>query len=303
MPSLRALLLIGLAAIGGVFSIWAVRVERLRASRGEKREGTEPTSTGRKASLLGVGFVTNFFDTLGIGSFAPTTSIFRLFRMVPDHLIPGTLLVGHLLPTVAQAIIFITVIQVDPITLVLLIAAAVLGAWLGAGVVASWPRRAIQIGMGSALLVAASIMLAGMLKLLPAGGDLIALSGVRLGIGLAGNFVLGALMQIGIGAYAPSLIMFGLLGMNVKAIFPIMMGSCAFLMPAGGFQFVRQGRYAPRPALGLTLGGVPAVLLAAFVVRELPLNTLRWLVLGVVVYTALAMLRTGLFHPETEGQR
>jgi uncharacterized membrane protein YfcA len=299
MPDLRALLLLLLGATGAAFGGWALWIERHRA----RRAPTEPTTPRRKAALVGVGFITDFFDTLGIGSFAPTTSLYRLFRLVPDQLIPGTLLVGHALPTVAQAIIYITVIQVDTVTLCLLIAASVLGAWLGAGVVASWPRRAIQIGMGAALLVAASIMLAGMLKLLPAGGDLIALSGWRLGVGLFGNFVLGALMQIGIGAYAPSLILFGLLGMNVKAIFPIMMGSCAFIMPAGGVQFVRQGRYAPRPALALTLGGVPGVLLAAFVVREIPLATLRWLVLAVVVYTAVAMLRTGLFHPEPEGQR
>jgi uncharacterized membrane protein YfcA len=302
MLSLRALLLIALASVGGIFAIWTVRFERARAARRPIPDDSPPPGPRRTAALLGVGFVTDFFDTLGIGSFAPTTSLYRLFRMVPDHLIPGTLLVGHFLPTVAQAIIYITVIQVDTTTLVLLIAASVVGAWLGAGVVATWPRRAIQVGMGSALLLAAAIMLGGMLKILPGGGDLIALSGVRLAIGLAGNFVLGALMQIGIGAYAPSLILFGLLGMNVKAIFPIMMGSCAFIMPAGGLQFVRQGRYAPRPALALTLGGVPAVLLAAFVVRELPLDTLRWLVLGVVVYTALAMLRTGLLNPERERQ-
>jgi uncharacterized membrane protein YfcA len=310
VPSLRALLLAVLAASGALFGTWVVWFERRRARQGGGGAGTNaPDAPGsaaptappppRNAALVGVGFLTDFLDTLGIGSFAPTTSLYRLFRLVPDHLIPGTLLVGHALPTVVQAIIYITVIQVDTTTLVLLIGASVLGAWLGAGVVAGWPKRAVQIGMGSALLAASAIMLAGMLKLLPAGGDLIALSGGKLAIGLVGNFVLGALMQIGIGAYAPSLILFGLLGMNVKAIFPIMMGSCAFIMPAGGLQFVRLGRYAPRPALGLTLGGVPGVLLAAFVVRELPLQTLRWLVLAVVVYTALAMLRTGLSAPAT----
>ena len=137
-------------------------------------------------------------------------------------------------------------------------------------------------------------MLAGLLKSVPGGRRPDALSGGRLAVGLIGNFVLGALMTLGIGAFAPCMILVGLLGMNVKATFPIMMGSCAFLMPAAGPAFVRLGRYAPRPALGLTLGGVPGVLLAAFVVRELPLATLRWLVLAVVVYTALAMLRTGL---------
>jgi uncharacterized membrane protein YfcA len=307
VPDLRALLLILLGATGGVFGAWALWWERARARRASPPAA--PTTPRRKAALIGVGFLTDFFDTLGIGSYAPTTSIYRAFHLVPDHLIPGTLNIGHALPTVVQAIIYITVIRVDTTTLCLLIGASILGAWLGAGVVARWPRRAIQVGMGAALLVAATIMLAGMLQLLPAGGDLIALAGWRLAVGLVGNFVLGALMQIGIGAYAPSLILFGLLGMNVKAIFPIMMGSCAFIMPAGGVQFVRQGRYAPLPALALTVGGVPAVLLAAFVVWDLPLDKLRWLVLAVVVYTAVAMLWTGLFsrdaheHPEPEGQR
>jgi uncharacterized membrane protein YfcA len=287
MTALRALLLAALAGSGVLFSAYAVLVERRRIAGAR-----EPMSP--RPAQLGIGFVTNFFDTLGIGSFAPTTSLFRIFRMVPDHLIPGTLMIGHMIPIIVQAWIFIKLIQVDTLTLVLLIGASVLGAFLGSGVVSRLPRRGIQIGMGAALLVAALVMLAGLLKLVPAGGELVALSGMRLGVGLLGNFVLGALMTIGVGAYAPSLILFSLLGMNTKMIFPIMMGSCALLMPAGGIKFVQQGAYSPRAALALTLGGVPGVLLAAFVVRELPLGVLRWLVLAVVVYTALAMLRAGL---------
>ena len=148
--------------------------------------------------------------------------------------------------------------------------------------------------MGGALLVAALVMLASLVGLVPAGGDRVALSGGRLLIGMAGNFLLGTLMSIGIGAYAPSLIVFGLLGMNVKSIFPIMMGSCALLMPAGGVKFVKQSAYSPPVALALTLGGIPGVLLAAFVVRELPLLALRWMVLVAVVYTGVTMLRAGL---------
>src|SRR5499427_4054184 len=106
-------------------------------------------STPKETALeLGTGFVTNFFDTLGIGSFAPTTAIFKFFKFVPDRLIPGTLNVGHTLPTIVQAFIYTTAIQVDPKTLIFMIGAAVLGAWLGAGIVASWPKRNIQIGMG-----------------------------------------------------------------------------------------------------------------------------------------------------------
>jgi uncharacterized membrane protein YfcA len=124
----------------------------------------------------------------------------------------------------------------------------------------------------------------------PGGADALSLDGPRLAIGLAGNFVLGALMMLGVGLYAPCMILVSLLGMNAKAAFPIMMGSCAFLMPVAGWRFIRRGAYAPRVALGLTLGGIPAVLVAAFVVRALSLEAVRVLVLGVAVYTACTML-------------
>ena len=241
---------------------------------------------------MAVGFVTNFFDTLGIGSFAPTTSIFKLKRMVPDEQIPGTLNVGHALPTVAEALVFIAIVNVGMATLVCLIAASVAGAWLGAGVVASWPRRKVQIGMGAALLAAAVLFALTNLKLLPGGGDALSLEGWRFAAGLVGNFALGALMTLGIGLYAPCMILVSLLGMNPIAAFPIMMGSCAFLMPVGSLRFIERGSYSPRTALGLAVGGVPGVLIAAFIVKSLPLTALRWGVVVVVLYAAGAMLRS-----------
>jgi uncharacterized membrane protein YfcA len=242
----------------------------------------------------GIGFVTNFFDTLGIGSFAPTTSFFRLRKLVPDEFIPGTLNVGHTPPTIVQALIYITIIEVDMRTLVSMIAAAVLGAWLGAGVVAGWDRRRIQIGMGVALLAAASLMFMTQLNLLPGGGLALGLEGPRFWIALIGNFVLGALMSLGIGLYAPCLIMISLLGMSPTTAFPIMMGSCAFLMPVASTRFIRKESYDARAALGLAQGGIPAVLIAAFIVKSLPLTAVRWLVIVVVIYTAMMMLRSAM---------
>jgi uncharacterized membrane protein YfcA len=239
-----------------------------------------------------IGFVTAFFDTLGIGSFATTTAVYKLRDMVPVNLIPGTLNVGHALSTIAQAFIYTTLVPVDPKTLVLMIAAASLGSWVGAGVVVHWPRRKIQLGMGIALLGAAVIMLLTQLDFVPGGGDTLGLTGARLALGLGGNFALGVLMMLGIGLYAPCMILVSLLGMNPTAAFPIMMGSCAFLMPIASVRFVRTRTYDARAALGLALGGVPAVLIAAYVVRSLPLGAVRWLVLFVVVYTSLNMLMT-----------
>jgi uncharacterized membrane protein YfcA len=241
-----------------------------------------------------LGFVANFFDTLGVGSFATTTAAYRLRRYVADEDIPGTLNVGHALPTITQALIFIAAVVVDPVTLIGMIAAAVVGALAGAQVVSGLPRRGVQLGMGVALLVAAALFLLTIFGLVPGGGEAIALSGPRLWIGLAGNFVLGALMSLGIGLYGPCLILVSLLGMSPIAAFPIMMGSCAFLMPAGSLRFVARQRYDARAAIGLALGGIPAVLLAAYVVKSLPLDWLRWLVVVVVVYAAAGLLRSAL---------
>ncbi len=244
-----------------------------------------------------VGFVTAFFDTLGIGSFATTTAVYRLRQMVPVKLIPGTLNVGHTLPTIAQAFIYTQLVPVESTTLVLMIAAAVAGSWLGAGVVVGWPRHKIQIGMGVALLGAAALMLMTALHLFPAGGDTQGLAGARLVIGLAGNVVLGALMMLGIGLYAPCMILVYLLGMNPAAAFPIMMGSCAFLMPISSVRFVTTRTYHARAALGLALGGLPAALIAALIVKSLSLDAVRWLVVFVVIYTSLNMLATAKAEP------
>jgi uncharacterized membrane protein YfcA len=237
------------------------------------------------------GFVTNFFDTLGIGSFATTTSIFRQWRIVPDEIIPGTLNVGHTIPAILQAFIFIRIVPVDGRTLALMIAAAVIGAWLGAGVVAGLPRRQVQIGMGVALFGAAIIMSMTLLGLVPGGGSALSLSGPRLIAAVAGNFLLGALMTLGIGLYAPCMILVSLLGMNPTAAFPIMMGSCAFLMPVASVRFIRSGSYSKRISLGLLLGGIPAVLIAAFIVKSLPLTAVRFLVVVVVLYTSASLIR------------
>jgi uncharacterized membrane protein YfcA len=267
-------LLAVLAALAAVFAWRWYRMER---------DESRPAPAKPGVLHLAIGFVTNFFDTLGIGSFAPTTAAFKFRRVVADEIIPGTLNVGHTLPTVAQGLIFIGVVRVGPTTLVSMMAAAAIGAWLGAGIVARLPRRSIQLGMGIALSVAAVLFALMNLDQLPSGGTELKLTGAKLVVAVAINFLLGALMTLGIGLYAPCLILVSLLGMNPIAAFPIMMGSCAVLMPV-------DRKYDLRAALGLAIGGIPAVLLAAYVVRSLPLTWLRWLVVVIVLYAAALML-------------
>lgn len=264
-----------------------------RRARSVPEVPAEATTGGMpSAGQLGLGFLTDFLDTLGIGSFAPTTAFFKFFKMVPDRLVPGTLNVGHTLPTIAEALIYTAAIAVDPVTLILMIAASIAGAWLGAGIVATWSKRKVQIGMGVALLVAAALFAWSNLGGGATTVGTLGLSGVKLALGLAGNFALGAFMTLGIGLYAPCMILVGLLGMNAKAAFPIMMGSCAFLMPVSSARFVQKHAYSLKPALGLTLGGIPGVLIAAYIVKSLDIYYIRWLVIVVVLIAATMMLRS-----------
>jgi len=282
---LVALGLFGLYYIG--LLVWG-----LKNGRGADGKGNIPTPLG-----LVVGFVTNFFDTLGIGSYAPTTAMFKFMKIVPDERIPGTLNVGHTIPTVIEAFLFTQLVQVDARTLVLMIAAAVAGAWLGAGFVAGLSRRRVQLGMGFALIVAAILFTIKNVDAMRAtpmfpGGTALALDGTLLYVGIAVNFALGALMTIGIGMYAPCLILISTLGMNPTAAFPIMMGSCAFLMPVANGPFIRKNAFNARAALGLLIGGIPGVLVAYYLVKSLDLTTVRWGVVAVVLYTAIMMLRS-----------
>ena len=287
--ALRLLLLVPLGLLG-LFFVGVYLRGLLRLRKQQPQEKFWPPSV---LELL-TGFVTNFFDTLGIGSFATTTTIFRALRLVEDDRIPGTLNVGHTLSAVLGAFIFIQLVPVEATTLVSMIAAAMLGAWFGAGVVSKLPRQLIRLGMGMALLGAAVLMLLTATGYLPAGGEALGLGWRQLIVAVIGNFIFGSLMTLGIGLYAPCMILIYMLGMHPLAAFPIMMGSCAYLMPVSSVRFVESGRYSPSASLGLTLGGVPALFIAAFLVKQMDVTTVRWVVIVVVVYTGAMLLRAAL---------
>ena len=273
---LTALVLINIAFVIGW--IWAVRRHRLHG---------RPTPGD-----MVIGAVTAFLDTLGIGSFAPTTALFKLRGRPADELIPGTLNVGHNGAAFLETLLFITAVTVEPVLLLCMVASATAGAWLGAGIVSRLPRRSIQLFMGVALLIAAVFFVMRNLGAFPPGGTAMGLAGWRFGVAVGINFVLGALMCIGIGNYAPSMILLALLGMHPLAAFPIMMGSDGLVQPVASLGFFRSGRFAHGPALGLIAGDLFGVLVAFYIVKQLPLTTMRWLIIVVVSYAAVSMLRS-----------
>lgn len=241
-----------------------------------------------------IGLIANFGDTLGIGSFAPIVAMSKFSKMkVHDKQIPGMLNVSCCIPVVTEALLMTTAIAVEPITLVSMLAAAGAGSYIGAGIISKMDEKKIQLVMGIALLATAILMFLGLpwVNLMPGGGNEIGLSGVKLVIGIVGNFILGALMTAGIGLYAPCMALVYFLGMSPKVAFPIMMGSCAVLMPIASAKFIKEGQFPRKASLAITIGGVIGVFIAFYLVKSLPMDILKVLVIIVILYTSFTMLK------------
>ena len=245
-----------------------------------------------------IGAVTNFLDTFGIGSYAQITALFKLRGRPADELIPGTLNVGSTLPSFVGSLLFFGAIAVEPVLLASMVVSSGAGAWMGAGVVSRLPRRRIQLFMGVALIIAAIFFAMTALGVLPPSGTAMGLSGWRFLVAVLANFAFGALMCIGIGNYAPSMVLLGLLGMHPIAAYPIMIGSDGVLIPVASLGFLRSGRFAHGVAVGLTLGGLAGTLLAFPLVKTIGehLAVMRWLVIVVILYAAVSMLRSAHAH-------
>jgi uncharacterized membrane protein YfcA len=241
-----------------------------------------------------IGFVVNFFDVLGIGAFAPQTALLKFTKQTQDRVLPGTLNVSNTIPVLIQALIFIQIVEVEPITLISMLLSAAAGAILGAGIVSKLSVRKIQLTMGFALLVTAFFILSGQMHWIQNGGEAIGLTGGKLALAIGANFILGAFMTVGIGLYAPCMALVYALGMSPLVAFPIMMGSCAFLMPPASAKFIKEGAYNRKASVSMAIPGIIAVLIAAFLIKSLPLNTLRWVVIVVIIYTSLVMFKSAL---------
>ncbi len=249
-----------------------------------------------------IGCVTSFLDTLGIGSYAQITALLKLRGRPKDEFIPGTLNVGSAAPAFLGSMLFFRAVAVEPVLLASMVISSGLGAWVGAGVVSRMPRRGIQLFMGVALLIAAGFFAMTAFGILPPTGIAMGLSGWRFTVAVLANFVFGALMCIGIGNYAPSMVLLGLLGMHPIAAYPIMIGSDGVLIPIAAVGFLRSGRFSHGCALGLSLGGLIGVLCAFPLVNLIGehLMLMRWLVILVIIYAAVSMLRSAQVSiPET----
>ena len=275
------MLIVAILSLLALLFIWylVVLVVRLRTSW-----------SGVRAEAVALGAVVNFFDALGIGSFAPMTAYLKFRRLVPDDLIPPTMIVGVTAPTVVEAFAYINIVEVDPALLVCCIVATSLGSLWGVVTAPKLPLRLIRTTMGVGLLIAAVLYALSNLGQMPQGGVATALPAHLFVVAVLVSALLGVLINLGIGNFAPTMIMFAVMGMDPRAAFPIMMGAGAFLLVTSGIKIIRIRQLDYSIVLGLAIGGVPGVLVATYIVRSLPLETLRWLVVVAVAYAGLVML-------------
>ena len=266
-----------------------------------KRENRLEDESCVKAGIAGM--IGNFFDTLGVSSFAVIIAMGKAMKMkFKDKELPAMLNVSCAIPNITEALIFLTAIEVDPTTLVSMLIAAGMGSYIGAGIVEKLDEKKIQLAMGIALFITATVIFMGLpwVNLLPVGGSSIGLSGSKLFIGVTLNFIYGALMTAGIGLYAPCMATTYILGMSPKCAFPIMMGSCAVLMPIASTRFIKDGHYPRKTSIWITIGGVVGVFAAAYIFNAMPMNMVKVLCVFVIYYTSYGMLKKAFNREKTK---
>lgn len=257
--------------------------------KGYKKNREDDMTKGQVAGNLILNFITNGLDALGIGSFATTIAGMKIFKLLDEKKIVPTLNAGCCMVVFVEAVIFLTVIDVELPTLVCMILASILGGVVGVTFAKKLPEAMLRLIMGIGLLAAAYFIVASILGWMPGGGLETGLHGVKLVVACMGNFVLGALLTVGIGNYAPCMAMVYLLGMNPSVAFPIMMCSGSLCCFGAGLRFIKEGMVHWRGMLYIVIGGIPGVLIASFIIKSMPLGVLNWLVVVVLIYTAVTL--------------
>ena len=259
-----------------------------------KQNGPKDVSVKHKVVYGIMGFVLNLLDTLGVGSNATQAAFFKLTKLSPDEDLPGNGNVIFAVPVIVEALLFMNIIQVDTLTLFSMLAAAMLGGIVGGKIIAHLPVRNIRTIMSITLPCVAVILVCKINGVGPFGilGYATALSGGKLVLAVIINFVLGMLMCAGVGLYAPCMALCALMGLNITVAFPIMMGSCALLMPPASVEFIKAGRYNRGAAVIASITGIFGVLAAYYIVKELPVKVMTYIVAVVLIYMSISFIHS-----------
>ncbi|GFH41469.1 membrane protein [Lactococcus hodotermopsidis] len=248
-------------------------------------------------TAFGIGFITDLLDTWGIGSFATTTTFFKLTHFIDDNddsQLPGTMNVGHAIAVLIEALFFITAVKVEMMTLIPMTSAAIAGALTGTRITKNWPAKLVQRVLGVLLVIAAIIMATRLLFNI--GADMSTsshgLHGILLIVGVSFNFVLGVLMTMGLGNYAPELVFFSLAGVNPMIALPVMMLDAAMIMFSSAQEFIKKDRVYWNGLLGMMIGGIFGVIVAAKVITNIDIELLKKAMVVIVIYTGIMLIRS-----------
>lgn len=250
----------------------------------------------------GIGFIATFCDTIGVGSFAITVAGLNATKSVKNAKnLPGTLNLGLTIPNLLTGTLFVSAIQVDLVTLITLVVAAMLGSVCGAKVVNKVNKKFVTLFVSICLATAGILMILTQVGIFTNPGTS-GLSGWKLGVGIISFFIIGGLQSFGVGLYAPALAVVSLLGMATIVAFPIMTCASGFAMPATAWVFHRDNNYNPKVSLGLLLGGVLGTVAAFLIIFVgiqggigIKMDTftyyLKWFAVLVVCYASFTLLR------------
>ncbi|WP_130807871.1 sulfite exporter TauE/SafE family protein [Senegalia massiliensis] len=269
--------------VNGTFAVKFVK--NLLANKNEAMN--EP---GNPIGMAISSFTLFFLSTFGISDFAISTVLYRKLKWTSDKKLPGTLNTQCVIPVAVMALSYISSISVELKTLIIAILAQVLGAYIGPRFVVKMNVDLIKKFISVGLLIAAGLILMGKFGVYPSGGNEVGLAGFKLiSLGIL-SFVFGALNNVGIGSYALTMATVYALGLNPGVAFPIMMGACTFSVPVGSMQFVKYESYSRKITLFTSIFGSIGVLVAAFIVKSMNVSMLQWLVVAVLIYSAITMI-------------
>jgi uncharacterized membrane protein YfcA len=241
-------------------------------------------------------FIIFFFSTFGISDFAISASLYPKLNWVEDKKLPGTMNAQCVIPVAVMALVYISAIDVDLVTLIVAIVAQIVGSYLSPRYVVKLPVNTIKRFVSAGLLIAAILILAGKFGVYPSGGEEIGLSGVKLvALGVL-SFAFGALNNIGIGSYALTMATVYALGLSPAIAFPIMMGACTFSVPVGSMQFIKLDSYSRKITAFTSTFGVIGVLIAAYAVKSMNVSALQWVVVVVILYSAFTTFLSTTKH-------
>lgn len=244
-----------------------------------------------------------FCDSLGVGCYAIQSTLFKFKKSVEDINVPGTLAVANGIPVLAEAILYLGVVKVEPVTLVSLTVAVIVGGYLGANLVTRWNVQKVRKAMGVGLIILAIVMAMRQLHVGPFGvvGYATGVHGIKLVIAIVVCVFLGMLNNIGIGAYGPILGLVSILGMSSKSAFPIMMCSCALMVPFGnGPVYIKQQKFDARVTVLSAVFGTIGVAVAILIVKSLPLDVVLWMVVAAVFISAIIFLKGSKESPDNK---